>query len=125
LECAGFKEQRGTGMEKLPFNCCALSFTPFEDPVCTADGVVFDVANIVPYINKHHTSPVTGEPLDLDELISLKFHKNGEGEYECPVMKKVFNQVSVFHFVWHLLLSSNGTVLHADSNVTHKVCANK
>jgi hypothetical protein len=80
-------------MEKLPFNCCALSFTPFEDPVCTADGTVFDIANIVPYINKHHTSPVTGEPLDLDELISLKFHKNGEGEYECPVMKKVFNQV--------------------------------
>jgi Zinc-finger of nitric oxide synthase-interacting protein len=91
--CAGYKEKKASGMERLPFNCCSLSFTPFEDPVCTEDGSVFDISNIVPYINKQHTHPVTGEPLDLEQLIPLTFHKNGEGEYECPVMKKVFNQV--------------------------------
>lgn len=91
--CAGFKEKRTIGLERLPFHCCALAFTPFEDPVCDLDGTVFDISNIVPYLNKHHTSPVTGEPLDLEQLVPLTFHKNGEGEYECPIMKKVFNQV--------------------------------
>ncbi|CAJ1929278.1 unnamed protein product [Sphenostylis stenocarpa] len=29
--------------KRLPFYCCSLTFTPFEEPVCTADGSVFDI----------------------------------------------------------------------------------
>ncbi|XP_044486387.1 peptidyl-prolyl cis-trans isomerase CYP65-like isoform X2 [Mangifera indica] len=32
-----------TPFKRLRFHFCALSLTPFEDPVCTADGTVFDM----------------------------------------------------------------------------------
>lgn len=90
---AGFKKMAAPHVERLPFYCCALSFTNFEDAVATADGTVFDVSNIVPYVNKFKTNPVTGEALDLGDLIPLKFHQNANDQFECPILKKVFNQV--------------------------------
>ena len=92
-EWGGFKDKAHLPYHKLPFNCCAIAFTPFEDPVCTEDGTVFDVTNIVPYINKHHTHPVSGAPLALSDLIPLTFHKNANGDYECPILRKSFTQV--------------------------------
>jgi peptidyl-prolyl cis-trans isomerase-like protein 2 len=38
---------------------------------------VFDILNIVPYIKKYGRHPVKGTPLELADLISLNFHKNG------------------------------------------------
>jgi peptidyl-prolyl cis-trans isomerase-like protein 2 len=32
-----------TAFHPLPFDCCALTFVPFEDPVCTPDGTVYDI----------------------------------------------------------------------------------
>ncbi|RAL46675.1 unnamed protein product [Cuscuta campestris] len=81
-----------TPFKRLPFYCCALTFTPFEDPVCTEDGSVFDLMNIIPYIRKFGKHPVTGAPLKQDQLIPLTFHKNTEGEFHCPVMNKVFTE---------------------------------
>jgi peptidyl-prolyl cis-trans isomerase-like 2 len=92
-EWGGHKDKAQIFHQRLPFNCCAISFTPFEDPVCTEDGTVFDVTNIVPYISKHHSHPVTGGPLKLGHLIPITFHKNADGEYECPILKKVFTRV--------------------------------
>lgn len=60
--------------------------------MCTADGSVFDLLNIVPYLKKYRRHPVTGEPLAASDLIKLHFHKNGEGKYHCPVMFKPFTQ---------------------------------
>lgn len=37
--------------------------------MCTADGTVFDIVHAVPYIQKFHKHPVTGEPLELKDLI--------------------------------------------------------
>lgn len=37
--------------------------TPFKDPYCTEDGVIYDLLNIVPYIQKYKRNPVTGEPM--------------------------------------------------------------
>ncbi|KAL9461226.1 hypothetical protein AB3S75_004264 [Citrus x aurantiifolia] len=85
------KEVR-TPFKRLPFYCCALTFTPFEDPVCTADGSVFELMSITPYIRKYGKHPVTGTPLKLEDLIPLTFHKNAEGEYHCPVLNKVFTE---------------------------------
>jgi hypothetical protein len=33
----------GAGFAPLPFYACSLSMQPFEDPVCTKDGVIYDV----------------------------------------------------------------------------------
>ena len=88
----GKKEKNNLPFSRLPFNCCALTFTPFEDPVCTDDGVCFDIVNIVPYLRKHKRHPVSGAPLTLGELTRLHIHKNADGEYHCPVLNKVFTE---------------------------------
>ncbi|EDO30353.1 predicted protein [Nematostella vectensis] len=77
---------------RLPFHCCSLSLQPFEHPLCTKEGVIFDLVNIVPYLKKYGRNPVTGEPMQVKELIKLHFHKNADGKYHCPVTYKVFNQ---------------------------------
>lgn len=41
----------------------SLSLQPFENPLATPEGVVFDLMHITPYINKHGVSPVTGKVL--------------------------------------------------------------
>jgi len=81
----------GAVFKRLPFHCCAISFQPFEDPVCTPDGTTMDIINAVPYITKHKRHPATGAPLELKELTRLHFQKNADKEYACPVLNKVFN----------------------------------
>jgi peptidyl-prolyl cis-trans isomerase-like protein 2 len=74
----------------VPFDCCGLSFLPFLDPVSTPEGYVFDIVNIVRFIRKHHRHPNTGAPLAVGDLTKLKYHKNAEGKYHCPITFKVF-----------------------------------
>jgi hypothetical protein len=31
------------GNKPLPFHCCALALTPFETPVCTPDGIIYEI----------------------------------------------------------------------------------
>lgn len=49
-------------------------FSPFEDPVATDDGYVFDILNIMPYIQTFKKHPVTGVPLKLSDLTKLTVH---------------------------------------------------
>ncbi|NXU71683.1 PPIL2 ligase, partial [Oreotrochilus melanogaster] len=72
----------------------SLSLQPFEYPVCTPDGTVFDILSIVPWIKKYGTNPITGEKLDAKSLIKLNFAKNSEGKYHCPVLFTVFTNNS-------------------------------
>ncbi|KAK1921557.1 peptidyl-prolyl cis-trans isomerase-like 2 [Papiliotrema laurentii] len=85
---------------RLPFDCCALSLQPFRNPVAVIAeskpgepirGDVFDLLNIVPYIRKYKTNPVTGKPLDTSQLIKLNFFKNSEGQMHDPITYKVFS----------------------------------
>ncbi|KZF26740.1 hypothetical protein L228DRAFT_243252 [Xylona heveae TC161] len=80
----------GANFRRLPFNYCAVSLQPFEHPVCTAEGHIFDLTNILPWLKKHGTNPVTGKPLKSSELIKLNFAKNDDGEMVDPVTFKVF-----------------------------------
>ncbi|KAI3424379.1 hypothetical protein D9Q98_009932 [Chlorella vulgaris] len=91
-EHGGFKGGRGPSFKRLPYTHCAISFQPFEDAVCTADGTCMDIVNAVPYIQKFKKHPVTGQPLQLKDLIRLNFHKNTDSEYCCPVLGKVFTE---------------------------------
>lgn len=89
---AGITGQRKTsGFKRLPFYCCSLSLQPFEHPVCTPDGIIFDLVYIIPYIKKYGTNPVTGEKLQTKDLIKLHFTKNEKDEFYCPVTFKVFS----------------------------------
>ncbi|KAL2800666.1 hypothetical protein BJX66DRAFT_321608 [Aspergillus keveii] len=86
------KARRGTGdasFKRLPFKFCSLSLQPFEHPVCTASGTIFDLTNILPWIKKHGTNPVDGTPLKGSDLIKLHIAKNDAGEYIDPVTFKV------------------------------------
>jgi len=75
---------------KLPLAHCALTFQPCENPVCAPDGTVFEVLHILPYLKKYGKHPITGEPLDSGQLTTLKFHKNEQGQYYCPVLYEPF-----------------------------------
>ena len=48
------KPDAGPPQARQPFDCCALSFQPFEHPVCARNsdgtGVVFDLVNIIPWL---------------------------------------------------------------------------
>ncbi|EZF32741.1 hypothetical protein H109_00107 [Trichophyton interdigitale MR816] len=76
--------------KRLPFNFCSLSLQPFSHPVCTSDGIIFDLTHILPWIKKNGTNPVNGAPMKNSDLIKLHFAKNESGEYVDPVTYKVF-----------------------------------
>ena len=59
-EGGGWKDRRAIPFKRLPFSACAITFVPFEEPVCTDDGVVMDIVNAVPYVMKYKRHPVTG-----------------------------------------------------------------
>lgn len=84
------KAPSGASFKRLPYNFCALSLQPFSHPVCTSAGTIFDLTNILPWLKKHGTNPVDGQPLKSSELIKLNFAKNEEDEYVDPVTFKQF-----------------------------------
>jgi peptidyl-prolyl cis-trans isomerase-like protein 2 len=90
---AGSGERKGTigaTFRRLPYNFCALSLQPFSIPFCTQAGTIFDLTNILPWLKKHGTNPVDGQPLKRADLIKLNFAKNEEGEYVDQVTFKQF-----------------------------------
>lgn len=93
-EFGGYKGKQLKNQEfrRLPFSCCTLSMQPFENPLCTKEGIIFDLMNIVPFLKKYGVNPATGEKLSAKDLVRLNFHKNAEGKYHCPVTFKVFNE---------------------------------
>jgi len=93
-EWGGHKAAENRPRRQLPFDRCALSFTPFTSPVVTSEGIVFDILNIIPYLKKHGRNPVTGRPLQAKDLLKITFHKNTEDQYICPITYKVFGQHS-------------------------------
>ncbi|KAK5004185.1 Peptidyl-prolyl cis-trans isomerase cyp8, partial [Elasticomyces elasticus] len=106
----GKSKANGASFKRLPFNFCAVSLQPFEHPVCTASGAIFDLTNILPWPKKHGTNPVDGTPLKSSELIKLNFSKNDDGEYVDPVTFKVFTDNT--HIV---ALSNTGNVFAYDT----------
>ncbi|BFZ57710.1 cyclophilin peptidyl-prolyl cis-trans isomerase Cyp8 [Savitreella phatthalungensis] len=89
--------------QQLPFDTCALSLQPWTHPVAapgelqpdgTRKGDIFDLLAIVPWLKSKGTHPLTCEPLQLDNLITLHFHKSDSAqssEYADPITAKPFN----------------------------------
>lgn len=78
--------------KRLPFDHCCLSLQPFEHPYCDRDGNIFDLQALIPFLKKFKVNPVTGKPIELKSLIKLKFYKNSEDEFHCPVLFKQFSK---------------------------------
>ncbi len=83
-----------TSTRNLPFDCCALTMTPFLNPVmrvCGTNGILFENTAILPYIMKHKADPVTGLPMSSKDLITLHMDKDEDsGKWQCPVINKPF-----------------------------------
>ncbi|KAH9937177.1 cyclophilin-like protein [Fomitopsis serialis] len=98
-----------------PFDCCALSFQPFNHPVCArnADGTgnVFDLTNIIPWLKQHENkNPITQESLAPSDLITLHYSRKPNGEIHDPISFKPFSEHS--HIV---AIASTGNVYLAES----------
>lgn len=60
------------------------------------DGTIFEVTAIIPWLIKHgNVNPVSGEKLNRDELVDVKFDKDDKGELRCPVLRKGFGMGKV------------------------------
>lgn len=81
-------------LRRLPFDHCALSLTPFKTPCCGPEGVIFDLVNLVPYLQRHKANPISGEPMTSRDIVRLNMSQNAGGEWQCPVTFKVFNDSS-------------------------------
>lgn len=73
---------------------CCLSFQPYRNPYANAAGYIFDLENIVKFVEKHQTDPISGEKTDLKAYFKLNMSKNPDGKYQCPVIFKEFNENS-------------------------------
>ena len=109
----GHKEVSASQLPRLALDCCSLSFQPFEHPVCTASGQIFELENIVPFVQKYHKNPVTNEPLELGALIKLKFAKNAEGQLSRAVDSQ--------HRSYRQLFTSHLRLISAPLKATYNV----
>ncbi|EFA10186.1 RING-type E3 ubiquitin-protein ligase PPIL2 [Tribolium castaneum] len=91
---SGYTTAEEDYFKRLPFDHCCLSLQPWEIPYCDLDGNIFDLEPLLPFLKKFKINPVTGKPLDFKSLVQLNFHKNEEGEFECPVLYKQFTKSS-------------------------------
>ncbi|KAK6020677.1 hypothetical protein OSTOST_13666 [Ostertagia ostertagi] len=94
-EIGGHKDDTGTRLQRaqfkrLPLTHCSLSLIPFEDPVCTRSGEIFDLTHIIPYLKKNGVNPCTGKKMSSKDLIHLKFDKDEQGRFRCPVTFRGF-----------------------------------
>ncbi|KAK9829426.1 hypothetical protein WJX72_005783 [[Myrmecia] bisecta] len=56
--------------------CCPITQEPMMDPVICADGHTYELTAITQWLEKHHTSPMTNEPLPSKALVPNKAIKN-------------------------------------------------
>lgn len=80
--------------KRLPYDHCCITMIPFEIPYSDRDGNVFELQAIVDFLKTFKVNPITGKPQDAKSLVSLKFHKNSDGEYHCPALFKPFTKNS-------------------------------
>ncbi|KAI0375306.1 cyclophilin-like protein [Pilatotrama ljubarskyi] len=114
---AGFKakEQATQRRAQTPFDCCSLTFQPFNNPVCARNsdgtGNVFELVSIIPWLKQHgNINPVTQEPLQPSDLITLHYSRKPSGEIHDPISFKPFSEHS--HIV---AIASTGNVFLAES----------
>ncbi|CCF73722.1 peptidyl-prolyl cis-trans isomerase-like 2 [Babesia microti strain RI] len=94
----------------LPFDHCFLTLNKFDSACCTEDGSVFDVKAVKCHISKGLNHPITGNIFKLSDLIYLNFSKDENGNLQCPLTRKRFN-----NFTKIVAIKPTGNVFSADS----------
>lgn len=84
------QQQGGAHDVVVPFDCCALTLAPFTTPVCTREGIVYELSAVEDFVRRHGVDPATGRRLGREGLTVLHFHRNSSGRYHCPVLYKEF-----------------------------------
>eukprot|EP00571_Detonula_confervacea_P003585 CAMPEP_0172313490 /NCGR_PEP_ID=MMETSP1058-20130122/20294_1 /TAXON_ID=83371 /ORGANISM="Detonula confervacea, Strain CCMP 353" /LENGTH=591 /DNA_ID=CAMNT_0013027147 /DNA_START=171 /DNA_END=1943 /DNA_ORIENTATION=+ len=88
---SGSSSLHSSVIRPLPFDCCALTLTPYTTPVCTSDGIIFDNAAITPHLMKYKVDPVTGRAMTSRDIIMLNMDRDeSTGQWQCPVLNKPF-----------------------------------
>ncbi|KAH9846806.1 cyclophilin-like protein [Lenzites betulinus] len=109
------KEQASQRRAQTPFDCCSLTFQPFNNPVCARNsdgtGNVFELVSIIPWLKQHgNTNPVTQEPLQPSDLITLYYARKSSGEIHDPISFKPFSDHSNI-----VAIATTGNVFLAES----------
>ena len=67
-------------------------------------GFLFDITQLVPYVQKYGSSPISGRKVSLKDVLTVNMHRNNEGAYHCPILNKVFTEhtaiVASLHRWW-------------------------
>lgn len=84
---------------RLKFDTCSLSLdTITKKPVGLIDHsgfcYVFEAEKLELFLKKYDVHPITGGKYSSSQLVNLRFHKNSEDQYHCPVIYELFNQFS-------------------------------
>ena len=90
----------GTVQRRLPWNCCALTLTPFTTPVCTSNGILFEHTALVEFVWKYKKDPVTGNPMTSKDVIALHMDQSDEGQWQCPILTKPFMDHTKIVAIW-------------------------
>lgn len=110
----------GSVNKRLPFHCCSLSLNPYTQPMLVLGsvnknhGVIFDKFALMEHVMQFKKDPVSGDSLQLSDLIELKMDRAEEGGgggrfgWQCPVLCKKFTDYSKVVAI----MSKNETVAH-------------
>jgi len=90
----GSSLRSGSEIRRLPFHCCALTLNPFNNPVCSPNGIIYELTAILPHLLKYKSDPSTGEPMSSRDLVHLQMQKDESGNWTCPVLNKQFTDYS-------------------------------
>ncbi|MES1916607.1 MAG: hypothetical protein MHM6MM_008416 [Cercozoa sp. M6MM] len=80
----------------LPFDHCQLSLQPWKEPVASPDGYIFDRDALLEWqaeagnSDKHPKKP--SQKLRPRDLITLKVHRNANGQLHCPLSLQLFSE---------------------------------
>ncbi|CAF3604399.1 unnamed protein product [Rotaria sp. Silwood1] len=92
---------------------CPITLELFVDPVVANDGHTYERSAIIEWVQNHNgTSPITRQPIKIDQLKSNRVVKQLADQYRIISMSKIGKTLSIF--------SGNGTLLNTDQKILIK-----
>ena len=74
--------------EWFSLDVCSLSLQPWDKPVCTNEGIIYDQLTILEHLDEHSFDPITKSPLDSKSLIEIQNYNPQLFSITCPITCK-------------------------------------
>ena len=74
--------------EWYSLDICNLSLQPWDKPVCTSEGIIYDHLTILEHLDEHNFDPITKSPLDKKYLIEIRNYNPQLFTITCPITCK-------------------------------------